>query len=65
MSSHPKTNKEELIKHMLQALETPVHTLTKWEENFLESINEQFSTKKSLSDRQYEILDRLYSEKTN
>lgn len=58
-------DKKEAIRIMLQALETPSKELTKWEENFLESIAEQFETKGSLSERQQEILDRIYSEKTD
>jgi len=49
---------------MLEALKTPVKELSKWEENFLESVAEQFEPRHSLSERQYEILDNLYSEKT-
>ena len=58
-------DRKALIEHMLQALDTPHKTLTKWEEDFIESLADQFETRKSLSDRQYEILERIYSEKTN
>lgn len=58
-------DKKAVIEQMLQALETPSKTLTKWEENFLESIADQFKTRHSLSERQFEILDRIYSEKTS
>jgi hypothetical protein len=54
----------ELIQHMLDALQTPHKELTKWEENFLESIGDQFEKRGSLSDRQTEILERIYAEKT-
>ncbi len=37
--------------------------LTKWEENFVDSIAEQFEKTRSLSDRQEEILERIYTEK--
>lgn len=37
--------------------------LTKWEENFLESISDQLTRTGSLSDRQAEILERIYQEK--
>lgn len=50
---------------MLQALQTPSKTLTKWEESFVESLQEQFDAKGSLSDRQLEILDRIYTERTD
>ena len=54
-----------LIDAMFEALDSPSKELTKWEEGFLESLHEQWTTRKSLSDRQFEILDRIYSEKTN
>lgn len=38
--------------------------LTKWEEDFTESISEQLNERGSLSERQAEILERIYSEKT-
>jgi len=49
---------------MLQALESPHKDLTEWEENFLESISDQFDKRGTLSDKQFEILDRIYAEKT-
>jgi hypothetical protein len=54
-----------LIKTMLEALETPYKTLTKWEEDFVESLTDQFQRKGWLSDRQFEILERIYAEKTD
>lgn len=53
------------IQEMLEALETPSKELTKWEENFLESLAEQFEKRGTLSDRQFEILDRIHTEKTD
>ncbi len=38
--------------------------LTKWEENFIDDIADQFVMKKWISDRQEEILERIYVEKT-
>ena len=61
----PRTEKQILIDQMLQALESPSKELTKWEENFLESISEQYQTRGTLSDRQVEVLDRIYTEKTS
>lgn len=60
-----KTKKtKEAIQHMLRELEMPAKTLTKWELGFLESISEQFEARRSLSDKQFEILERIYAEKT-
>jgi hypothetical protein len=49
---------------MLNELETPYKNLTKWEEDFVASINEQFTKWNKLSDRQFEILEKIYTEKT-
>ena len=38
--------------------------LTKWEADFIDSIAEQFDARGSISDRQEEILERIYAEKT-
>jgi uncharacterized membrane-anchored protein len=38
--------------------------LTDWELHFMESITEQFSETGRLSERQEEILERIYAEKT-
>lgn len=34
--------------------------ITEWERDFLQSINEQFTRKNNLSDRQCEILEEIY-----
>ena len=63
----PTKNTQEridLIDSLLNALETPLKDLTKWEENFLESVSDQFQRTRDLSDRQLEVLDRIYTEKT-
>ena len=52
------------IDYMLSALEAPVRDLSAWEENFVESVTEQWKEKHWLSERQQEILERIYSEKT-
>ena len=59
----PTPNKPDIIQHMLDGLDTPAKELTKWETDFVASITEQFETRKSLSDRQFEILERIYAEK--
>lgn len=58
----PKTR--EMIEHMLKELERPVKDTTPWEMNFLISIQDQFNRKGTLSDKQFEILERIYAEKT-
>lgn len=62
MNGTPKT--KEMIQHMLRELEHPAKKLTAWELGFLESISEQFFERNTLSEKQFEILERLYAEKT-
>lgn len=59
----PKT--PDMIRHMLDELQTPAKTLTAWELNFLESISDQFEERSTLSDSQFEVLERIYAEKTS
>jgi hypothetical protein len=53
-----------LVEHMLSALESPHKELTDWETDFIGSVSDQYSLRRSLSDRQIEILERIYTEKT-
>jgi uncharacterized membrane-anchored protein len=47
---------------MLSVCNNEANNLTKWEENFIISINEQFCDKGTLSDRQCEILETIYDQ---
>lgn len=38
--------------------------LSPWETSFMESVTEQWERSKFLTDRQQEIIERIYSEKT-
>lgn len=58
-----KYTTEELKRFVSEIQEANVE-LSKWEEGFLESVAEQLNTRGTLSDRQVEILDSLYAEKT-
>lgn len=58
-----KYTTEELKRFVSEIQEANVE-LSKWEEGFLESVAEQLDTRGTLSDRQVEILDSLYAEKT-
>ncbi len=51
-------------KRMLNELEAPSKPLTKWEESFLASVTDQYECSGSLSERQFEILEHLWVEKT-
>jgi hypothetical protein len=58
----PKTT--EIIQHFIEELKSPYKPLTTWEENFIISIEDQFSRRRTLSDKQFETLERIYAEKT-
>jgi hypothetical protein len=58
----PKTH--EMIQHFLDELQRPAKALTEWEENFLRSVSLQYELKSDLSWKQFEILERIYAEKT-
>ena len=53
----------EVIRQWINDVINDGWNLTKWEENFIASIDEQFTQSGSLSERQTEILERIYTEK--
>ena len=50
--------------HWIDTIQEQGVNLTKWEEDFISSLNEQRGSNRKLSERQAEILERIYSEKT-
>lgn len=38
--------------------------LSKWESDFIQSLDDQFSERGSLSEKQMEVLERIYTDKT-
>jgi len=52
------------IEHLINVVSTIGHNLTEWEEDFITSIAVQFNERRRLTDRQFEILERIYAEKT-
>ena len=59
------TEKQKLYKSWIDAcINESKRRLSKWEEEFLESISDQLTNRGDLSERQAEILERIYSEKT-
>ena len=53
-----------LVLHMLQELSVPAKPLTAWEDSFVESVSEQFHQRGTLSDKQFDMLERIYEGKT-
>lgn len=58
------TKDKVLIKEWIEYIQVQGINLTKWEQDFMESIAEQFEIKQWISDKQEEILERIYAEKT-
>lgn len=52
------------IGKMLNTRLDPNRTLTKWENIFLASVYTQWDRKGDLSDKQFDVLETIYSEKT-
>jgi hypothetical protein len=52
--------RKDMIERMLVSLETNNEKLSEWELDFVVSVREQFGIRSNLSDRQCEILERLY-----
>lgn len=53
----------EIIKHWIDSINDEGRNLTDWEKRFMESITDQFELIGSLSQKQEEILERIYIEK--
>jgi hypothetical protein len=55
---------KEVIQHWIDTTLAEGFGLTKWERSFLESLSEQFERSGIVSDKQQEILESIYAEKT-
>lgn len=53
-----------VVAHWIQTILESGVNLSKWEADFVASLEEQFERKKSLSEKQLEILERIYADKT-
>jgi hypothetical protein len=63
MPIYPNDDRNEKVEYFLDACETEARNLSKWESDFLLSLRDQFDRSGALSDKQYEILERIYVEK--
>jgi hypothetical protein len=52
--------RRDMIDRMLHSLIRTIDDLTSWEQDFIQSIAGQFDRKGDLSDKQCEILERIY-----
>jgi hypothetical protein len=51
------------IGEVVEACVENMNRLTQWERNFIENISDQWERKRWLSDKQEEILERIYVDK--
>ena len=59
--THPK----EVIEHWINMINTEGRNLSKWERDFMDSITEQFEERGSISNKQEEIVERIYADRTS
>lgn len=52
------------IPEMLQDCENRESKLSAWEQSFLQSLSEQYTKKGSLSEKQYDILEKIWNRVT-
>ena len=55
---------KEVLANWIETIQTEGRVLSKWEEDFIESLSDQFAARGTLSEKQEEILERIYAEKT-
>ena len=55
---------DETLEHWLTVIEEEGRDLSKWEEDFIESLREQWDRGRWMSERQREILERIYADQT-
>lgn len=58
------SNSPEVLRDWVEQCLEHSHKLSKWELDFVESLSEQLERRGTLSERQQEILERIYTEKT-
>jgi hypothetical protein len=58
------TKDPEVIERWITLVNEEGRGLNKWEQDFMESITDRFERSRFITDRQEEILERIYSEKT-
>lgn len=58
------TNDPSTIDDWINAIDNYGTGLTKWEQDFFDSVADQWAEKKWISDKQEAILERIYANKT-
>lgn len=52
------------IEYFIEKINSEARGLSKWQSDFMDSITEQWNERHSLSERQVEVLERIYADKT-
>jgi len=60
-----KRQTKEVLKHWITSINDEGRSLTDWEVQFMESITDQFDDSGTLSRKQEEILECIYTEKVS
>jgi hypothetical protein len=63
-TSEDPSDLAKVTRHQIEAVNAVGRGLTFWEEDFMESVTEQFEERAWLTDRQREILERIYDQRT-
>ena len=58
------TQPKEVIAQWIATINEEGRNLSKWETDFMESVTEQFEERGSVSEKQQELIERIYAEKT-
>jgi hypothetical protein len=58
------TKPKEVIAGWIITINEEGRNLSKWELDFMDSVTEQFEERGSVSDKQEEIIERIYADKT-
>jgi hypothetical protein len=61
--SEEETKKK--LQHWFDTLEEEGVNLSTWEMEFVASVKEQFERRGTLSDKQIDVLERIYADKTS
>lgn len=64
MDDQEKEQEKKKIGHWIQTVLEEGKGLTKWESDFVSSLEEQFQKRGTLSEKQVAILERIYADKT-
>lgn len=59
------TKDPKVIENWITQINEHGVNLSKWEQDFMESITDQFSRTNRVSDKQEEIIERIYADRTS